>query len=97
VIGAQLQARRLTARVSLRSLAARMGISPPYLCDLEWGRRSGERAQSQIARAALILREMIAEKKCKAKAPARPVSGGRTLRDVREEKDLIRLRIKDKD
>ena len=69
--GAQLQARRLTARVSLRSLAARMVISPPYLCDLEWGRRSGERAQAQIARAAVILLEMIAEKKCKAKGIGR--------------------------
>lgn len=68
--GAQLQSRRQRAKISLRGLASRMSISPPYLCDLEWERRSGERAQAQIVRGAEILREMIAERKrekCEAK------------------------------
>ena len=58
--GAQLQARRVRADVSLRGLAARMGIAPSYLCDIEKGRRM---SQAQIARAAVVLAEMKCAKK----------------------------------
>ena len=61
--GEQLQSRRQRARISLRKLATRAGISPSYLCDLEWGKRTGERAQAQIDQAAIVLREMVEERK----------------------------------
>jgi hypothetical protein len=42
--------------VSLRGLAAHLGISPAYLCDLEWGRRT---SQSRLKQAVAGLREMV--------------------------------------
>jgi transcriptional regulator with XRE-family HTH domain len=56
--GAQLKVRRIRAKISLRGLAARLLISPSYLCDLEKGKRTGERAQAQIAKAVAELRAM---------------------------------------
>lgn len=49
--GAEMRARRRKAKLSLRSVATRLGISAPYLCDLELGRRawSEERAQAFLA------------------------------------------------
>lgn len=40
VIGRSLSGLRLRAGVSLREQARRMGISHPYLCQLEKGRRA---------------------------------------------------------
>jgi transcriptional regulator with XRE-family HTH domain len=62
--GAKLQARRLRAKVSLRGLAAQMGIAPSYLCDIEKGRRL---SQAQIDRAAVVLAEMKCAKKGETK------------------------------
>ena len=62
--GAQLQARRQRAGISLRGLAKCMAISPAYLCDLEWGKRT---SQEQLDRAGCVLREMITEKKAKGR------------------------------
>lgn len=39
VNGASLRRMRLRAKLSLRELARRCGISPPYLSDIELGRR----------------------------------------------------------
>lgn len=38
-IGADLRARRIAAGISLRTMAAKLLITPPYLSDLELGRR----------------------------------------------------------
>lgn len=38
--GDALRQRRLKAGISLREMARRLGLSAPYLCDLEYGRRT---------------------------------------------------------
>lgn len=38
-IGAKMRAFRLAAGLSLRDVAGKMGFSPPYVSDLELGRR----------------------------------------------------------
>lgn len=38
--GAMMRARRAKAKLSLRAIAARMGYSAPYICDLERGKRA---------------------------------------------------------
>ena len=65
--GAKLTSARQRAKISLRALAARAGISLSYLADLEKGRRTGAKAQAQLDRVAVVLREMIAVKKAKAR------------------------------
>lgn len=40
VDGAWLRERRELARVTLREMGRRLGVSAPYLCDVEWNRRS---------------------------------------------------------
>ena len=49
--GKRMRASRVKKHVSLRTLADRIGVSAPYLSDLELGRRawSEERAQQFIA------------------------------------------------
>jgi predicted transcriptional regulator len=58
--GEQIRRARQRAKIGLRALAAHMGISPAYLCDLEWGRR---KSQAQIDRAAIGVREMISQRR----------------------------------
>jgi transcriptional regulator with XRE-family HTH domain len=60
--GAQLHNRRTRAKISLRGLAARLQISPSYLCDLEKGKRTGDRAKVQLERSAAELRAMVSER-----------------------------------
>lgn len=38
-IGEALHQKRISARMSLRAMSQALGISPSYLCDLEYGRR----------------------------------------------------------
>jgi transcriptional regulator with XRE-family HTH domain len=38
--GDELRAIRLRARMSMRTFAARMGVSAPYLCEVEHGNRA---------------------------------------------------------
>lgn len=38
-VGLEMRTARIKANVSLRDMAKRMGMSPPYLSDLELGRR----------------------------------------------------------
>ena len=59
----QLTRARKRANIGLRELAAALGISAPYLCDLEKGRRNGEKAQEQIERAVAVLREIAAARR----------------------------------
>lgn len=58
--GPTLRTRRTKARISLRALAAYLGMSPSYLSDLELGRRTSRLA---IERAAAGLRAMVLERK----------------------------------
>ena len=39
-IGDLMRAKREASGISLRSLAKRMLVTPPFLCDLEYGRRN---------------------------------------------------------
>lgn len=49
--GAEMRSKREKAKLSLRSIATKLGVSPAYLSDLELGRRAWteERAQAFLA------------------------------------------------
>lgn len=52
-MGEILRAERKAAWVTAKALAAQMGISPAYLCDMEWGRREISPAKVSQYRQAL--------------------------------------------
>jgi transcriptional regulator with XRE-family HTH domain len=66
--GADLRAARISAGISLRALARRIGISPSYLSDLERGFRTSQR---MLAIARSELRLMVAEQKARRKEQGR--------------------------
>ena len=95
--GAQLQARRIRAKISLRGLAARMRISPSYLCDLEKGKRTGERAQAQIAKSVAELRAMAAKEReqCQDDRRRGELGGWNEYDNLRLERDAATRRAQD--
>ena len=51
----QLKAARTKAKISIRKLAAWMGISPSYLADLESGRRTSQEQLDRAGRAIVAI------------------------------------------
>ena len=51
--GARMRELRKSREISLRSIATEMGYSPPYICDIELGRRNWTKELARKYEAAL--------------------------------------------